>query len=149
MKNYSTLGFIASQRYTKTEVEHEANAELALKSLRKIMRPELINRFDALVTFRALTKKEVGQIFSTLLAELNDRLTQKGIHLVVKPAAKRHIISVGYDEKFGARPLRRAIQDELEHVIADGILSGQYDKGTVLTASVRKGKIVLDVTNEK
>ena len=149
MQKEATLGFNASQRDTKTEVEHEANAELALKSLRKIMRPELINRFDALVTFRALTKKEVGQIFSTLLAELNDRLTQKGIHLVVKPAAKRHIISVGYDEKFGARPLRRAIQDELEHAIADGILSGQYDKGTVLTASVRKGKIVLDVTNEK
>ena len=64
------------------------------------------------------------------------------------PSAKRLIIDKGYDEKYGARPLRRAVQDELEHAIADGILSGEYEKGTVLTASGRKGTIHLDVTTE-
>ena len=112
------------------------------------MRPELLNRFDALITFRALTKHEVGKIFANLIAELNERLIQKGIHLVVTPSAKQLIISKGYDEKYGARPLRRAIQDELEHAIADGILSGEYDKGTVITAKSRNGQVVLDVTNE-
>ena len=59
------------------------------------------------------------------------------------------MIDKGYNEKFGARPLRRAIQDEIEHAIADGILSGEYEKGTVLTATGRKGTIHLDVTTEE
>ncbi len=150
MQREASLGFNATTRSSNSQLEqaHRSNAEYAEQALKKLMRPELINRFDALVTFRALTRKEVGVIFNTLVGELNDRLTRKGIHLVIKPAAKRHIISKGYDEKYGARPLRRAIQDELEHEIADGILSGEYEKGTVLTASVREGTIVLDVTTE-
>jgi len=79
---------------------------------------------------------------------LQDRLIHKGIHLVIKPAAKKLIIDAGYDEKFGARPLRRAIQDLLEHKIADGILSGEYDKGTVLVVNAHKGIILLDVAKE-
>lgn len=150
MQKEASLGFNASSRESNKQLEreHEANEQLALADLKKIMRPELLNRFDALVTFRALTRKEVGKIFTGLIAELNDRLTSKGIHLVVKPSAKKVIIDKGYDAKFGARPLRRAIQDELEHSIADGILSGQYEKGTVLTASGRGGTIFLDVTTE-
>jgi ATP-dependent Clp protease ATP-binding subunit ClpC len=151
MQREASLGFNVTSGSTSEEMdkEHEANAAYAEQALKKIMRPELINRFDALVTFRALTRKEVGVIFNTLVSELNERLARKGIHLVIKPAAKKRIIEKGYDEKFGARPLRRAIQDELEHAIADGILSGEYEKGTVLTASVRKGTIALDVTSEK
>lgn len=150
MQREATLGFNASTRSSNAEMEqeHQANAAYAEQALKKLMRPELINRFDALVTFRALTRKEVGAIFGNLVGELNDRLARKGIHLVVKPAAKKHIIAKGYDEKYGARPLRRVLQDELEHAIADGILSGEYEKGTVLTASVREGTIVLDVTSE-
>lgn len=150
MQKEAMLGFNATTKADASELdkEHTANASRAEAALKKIMRPELINRFDALVTFRALTKKEVGIIFGNLIAELNDRLAPKGIHVVVKPSAKRLIIEKGYDEKYGARPLRRAIQDELEHSIADGILSGEYEKGTVLTATGRKGTIQLDVTTE-
>lgn len=150
MQREATLGFNAQSRSSDAKIEHahRTNAEYAEQALKKLMRPELINRFDALVTFRALTRKEVGTIFNTLVGELNDRLARKGIHVVVKTAAKNFIIAKGYDEKNGARPLRRALQEELEHGIADGILSGEYEKGTVLTASVRKGTIVLDVTSE-
>jgi ATP-dependent Clp protease ATP-binding subunit ClpC len=109
------------------------------------MRPELINRFDAIVTFRALTRKEVGKIFDTLLNELQERLVRKGIRLVVESSAKRLILQEGHDEKFGARPLRRAMQDMLEHYVADGILSGEYEKGTVVVAKANKGKVVLSV----
>lgn len=149
MQKEASIGFHAtSQKNTKLEDEHRANAAHAEAALKKIMRPELINRFDALITFRALTKREVGKIFANLIDELNDRLLRKGVHLVVSPSAKRVIIRKGYDEKYGARPLRRAIQDELEHAIADGILSGDYSKGTVLTAKARNGEIQLDVTHE-
>lgn len=150
MQKEASLGFMSSSRDANKQIEkeHEANEQLAMSDLKKIMRPELINRFDALVTFRALTRKEVGKIFSGLIHELNERLTSKGIHVVVKASAKKIIIDKGYDAKFGARPLRRAIQDELEHQIADGVLSGEYEKGTVLTASGRGGTIHLDVTTE-
>jgi ATP-dependent Clp protease ATP-binding subunit ClpC len=150
MMQESSLGFHASTKNDEKALDevHAENARETRKALERVMRPELINRFDAIVTFRALTRKEVSKIFDNLLGELQDRLVRKGIHLVVAPAAKRLIINEGHDEKYGARPLRRAMQDLLEHEIADGILSGEYDKGTVLKATVQKGKIQLNVEHE-
>lgn len=150
MMKESSLGFHVATKDDKKKLDetHKVNADAALEALGKIMRPELINRFDAVVTFNALTRREVSKIFENLIAELQDRLVRKGIHIVITPAAKKLIIEKGYDEKFGARPLRRAIQDMLEHQIADGILSGEYEKGTVLTVGTQKGEIKLDVAQE-
>jgi ATP-dependent Clp protease ATP-binding subunit ClpC len=150
MMKESNLGFTAKSREDSKRLDdmHSKNAEKAEEALSRIMRPELINRFDAIVTFRALTRKEVTKIFDTLLSELQERLNRQGIHLVIQPSAKRLIIDEGHDEKFGARPLRRAMQEMLEHDIADGILSGDYEKGTVLVAKAQKGKVVLDVQHE-
>jgi ATP-dependent Clp protease ATP-binding subunit ClpC len=150
MMKESSLGFHAKNRADEKALEaaHEENAEAALAALKKMMRPELINRFDAIVTFHALTRREVGKIFDNFIGELQERLIRKGIHLVITPSAKRLVVNEGHDEKFGARPLRRAIQDMIEHPIAEGILSGKYDKGTVLTASTKKGAVELTVTNE-
>jgi ATP-dependent Clp protease ATP-binding subunit ClpC len=127
---------------------HEENKKKTYAALEKIMRPELLNRLDSVVTFHSLTTKEVSKIFDILIDELQERLIHKGIHLVVTPSAKKYIMKIGYDEKFGARPLRRAIEDELEHAIADGVLSGAYEKGSVLTARAMHGTITIDVTNE-
>lgn len=151
MMKESSLGFKAATRRDEKKLDevHAENAAAAREALGKLMRPELINRFDAIVTFRALTRKQVGKIFDTLLSELQDRLLRKGLHLVIAPSAKRLIIAEGYDEKFGARPLRRAMQDLLEHEIAEGILNGDYEKGTVLNVSAQKGKIHLNVEHEK
>jgi len=151
MMKESSLGFHASTKDDKKRLEsvHEENADAANEALGRVMRPELINRFDGVLTFKALTRREVGKIFDTLLNELQERLVRKGIRLVVELSAKRLILDKGHDEKFGARPLRRAIQDMLEHEIADGILSGQYDKGTVLRAQAIKGKVELSVTTEE
>ena len=150
MMKESSLGFHASTKKDEKQLDavHEENASAANEALAKMMRPELINRFDAVVTFRALTRKEVGRIFDNLIEELQERLIRKGIHLVIKPAAKRLLIEKGHDEKFGARPLRRAIQDEMEHKIADGILSGEYEKGSVLEIGARKGEVTVDVRHE-
>lgn len=150
MMKESALGFHAKTKSDQNRLDeaHAENAEAAREALSKMMRPELINRFDAIVTFRALTRREVGKIFDNLITELQGRLIRKGIHLVVKPSVKKLLIDKGYDEKNGARPLRRAIQDELEHKLADGILSGEYDKGTVAEASVEKGGVVINVRTE-
>jgi ATP-dependent Clp protease ATP-binding subunit ClpC len=150
MMKESSLGFGAVSRSDEKKLDevHAQNAEAAKEALSRMMRPELINRFDAIVTFRALTRKEVSKIFDNLINELQERLIRKGIHLVLRPAAKRFLMDKGYDEKFGARPLRRAIQDELEHKIADGILSGEYEKGSVLEVGVLKGEITVHVKHE-
>jgi ATP-dependent Clp protease ATP-binding subunit ClpC len=150
MMKESSLGFSAVTRNDQKRLDelHSENALAAEEALNRIMRPELINRFDAIVTFRALTKKEVGKIFDKLLAELQGRLVRKGIHLVIAASAKRHIIAEGHDEKYGARPLRRAMQDILELPVADGILSGEYEKGTVLKITAVRGKIQINVGQE-
>ena len=150
MMKESSLGFHASSKSDKKQLDvvHEENASAAETALARMMRPELINRFDAVVTFRALTRPEVGKIFDNLIDELQQRLIRKGIHLSIKLAAKRLLLDKGHDEKFGARPLRRAIQDELEHLVADGILSGEYEKGSVLEVGARKGNVTIDVRHE-
>ena len=150
MRKEASLGFHAVTRADEKamDLEHEKNAAAAKEALERMMRPELINRFDAIITFRALTKKEVGKIFDNLIRELQDRIIRKGIHLVVAPSAKRLLIQKGYDEVYGARPLRRAIQDDLEHLIADGILAGTYEPGDVIEAKAEKGEVVVHVTRE-
>jgi len=151
MMKESALGFHATTASDNKKLDelHQENAEAAKQALSKKMRPELINRFDSIVTFRALTPKEVGNIFDNLIDELQERLVKKGIRLVIKPTAKRYLISKGYDEKFGARPLRRAIQDELEHQLADGILAGEYEKGSILTVSAIGGKLAINSVIEQ
>jgi len=146
----SSLGFRAKTMIDKKRLDevHDENSAATKESLSKIMKPELINRFDSIITFRALTRKEIGKIFDNLIDELQARLIVKGIHLDIKPSAKKLIIDNGYDEKFGARPLRRAIQDLLEHRIAEGVISGEYEKGTVLTVSSNKGEIEVRVVDE-
>lgn len=150
MMKESSLGFHALSKSDKKQLDvvHEENAAAAKEALARMMRPELINRFDAVVTFRALTRVEIGKIFDNLIIELGERLLRKGIHLVIRPSAKKLLIKEGHSEKFGARPLRRTLQDKLEHKIADGILAGEYEKGTVLAISGRKGEIVVDVEYE-
>ena len=93
-------------------------------------------------------KKQISKIFDNLINELQLRLVPKGIHLEIKPTAKKMLIKKGFNEKFGARPLRRVIQDEIENRIAEGILAGDYEKGIVLTISLLKGEVSINVTNE-
>lgn len=147
----SSLGFhsVTKKDENRLEEVHKENAEATEKSLGNIMRPELINRFDSIITFRALTHKQIGRIFDLLIDDLQKRLIIKGIHLVIRSTAKRLLIKNGYSDKFGARPLRRTIQDELEHKIADGILSGEYLKGSVLQVGVLGGGISINVAVEE
>jgi ATP-dependent Clp protease ATP-binding subunit ClpC len=140
MMKESSLGFKAGSS-DELDSLHDRNAKAARVALEKFMRPELINRLDGIVTFRALTRDEVGKIFDLLIDELGRRLVRKGIGLSVKSSAKRLLIDKGYSAKFGARPLRRVIEDELEHAIAEGILDGRYQKGAILEITTEKGAL--------
>lgn len=150
MAQESSLGFHAKTKSDEKRLDaaHQENASAAEEALSRVMRPELINRFDGIVTFRALTHKEIGKIFNNFIDDLQDRLVRQGISLKIKPGAKRLLISKGYNEKMGARPLRRALENELEHKIAEGLLSGSYEKGDILEIGSKKGEITVDVKNE-
>lgn len=150
MMKESTLGFHAVTPSDTKQLDtlHERNARLTREALEKFMRPELINRFDGIVTFRALTRAEVGKIFDLLIAELRTRLVPKALSVSVTPSAKRWLIDKGYSTKYGARPLRRVIEDEVEHRIAEGIIDNIYQKGDILEVTTHKGELVIGQRHE-
>jgi ATP-dependent Clp protease ATP-binding subunit ClpC len=148
MQKEASLGFSASNKNEVKELEqmHKENVSATHDALSDMMRPELINRFDNVVVFHSLSKREVSKIFDLQIEELRGRLSRKGISVVVTPPAKRSLIAKGYDTKNGVRPLRRLLQDEVEHQIADGILAGTYKKGDILSVDTKKGKITVETT---
>jgi ATP-dependent Clp protease ATP-binding subunit ClpA len=149
MMKESELGFHSSKQHNKElDTLHNRNASYAMDALEKFMRPELINRFDGIVTFRALTREEVGKIFDLMIEELRQRLVRKGLGISVSAAAKRHLIDKGYSAKFGARPLRRVIEDEVEHAIAERLLAGSDEKGAILEVGWSKGEIQIEQRTE-
>ncbi len=150
MYRESELGFTAKTKKDAKalEAEHAANEAAAMKALRKLMRPELVNRFDAIVTFNALTEKNVDRIFTNMLADLKKRLAEKSIGLELTDAAKEELIKKGYDVKNGARPLRRAIEDELESLLADHILDGSLDKGNIAKVDFKDKEFTLAIAKE-
>ncbi|MEK9180832.1 MAG: AAA family ATPase, partial [Patescibacteria group bacterium] len=98
-----------------------------------IFRPEFLNRFDAVIIYKPLTEDQTQEVVNLLLADLNRRLKVKDVQLEVTPALARKIAQIGYDPEFGARPLRRVIQDKIETVIATKLLSGEVNRGDTVT----------------
>lgn len=151
MYKEAAIGFSAIKKadIDSLDAAHADNTTAANDALRDMMRPELINRFDSIVVFRALTRKEVSQIFDLQIDELRTRLVRKGIGLNVSASAKRQLIDKGYSAQYGVRPLRRVIQDQLEHLVADGILSSEFEKGDVLHVSSRRGTLTIEKQTEE
>src|SRR3989344_1828795 len=117
---------------------HDANKSMVLDDLKKMMRPELLNRIDKVIVFRALTKKDALKILDLQLDDLRVRLVKKGIGLEVTKAAKEHLLEQGYDAHNGARPMRRLLQETLEDSIAGGMLDESYQKGDVVNVSAKR-----------
>lgn len=125
----------------KIALEYEDSKNAAMRELKKVMRPELINRLDAIEVFHALTRKQVEQIFNNLIEDLKKRLAEKSIGLKLKDEVKDFLIEKGYDPKNGARPLRRAIEDYLGSELSEVIINEAVKKGEVLEASLVKDRI--------
>ena len=130
---------------TKKELEREysESKEYAMRALKKTMRPELINRLDSILVFHALEEKDVEKIFDNLISDLKKRLGAKNLGLKIDDKVKKHLLSIGYDPKNGARPLRRAIEDNLESLLSEAIIDGTLKKGDVATVTFVKNKLKL------
>ena len=145
MYRESELGFTAKTAKDKKALaeEYEENKSYAMKALKKVMRPELINRLDSILVFHALTKKDVEKIFENLMNDLKKRLATKGIGLKVDDSAKNYLIREGYDPKNGARPLRRKIEDEVESLLSEEIIAEHLKKGDIPTLKYINKKLKL------
>ena len=102
-------------------------------------RPEFINRIDDSVVFHALSKSQIAHIASIQIERLNQRLAQQNINLTVLPEALTYIAEAGFDPVYGARPLKRVIQQRLENPLAQALLNGKILPGETVTVSVHEG----------
>ena len=114
-----------------------------MEAVKQVFRPEFINRVDELVVFHALTQEEILQIADLMLRQMQKRLSGMGITLSYDAAVTRLLAEAGYDEKFGARPLRRAIQRQVEDALSEEIISGRLKLGNSVQATVEDGKLKL------
>ncbi len=133
----SMVGF----QTTEGLLEHREIKASAMNELKRLFRPEFLNRVDEIVVFHSLTREHVGRILEILLADVQTRLAEKEIVLEIKKSAKQFLIDNGYDVKFGARPMRRIIQKELEDPLSMEILRGRFTEGSHVVVSVKAGKI--------
>jgi ATP-dependent Clp protease ATP-binding subunit ClpB len=121
----------------------ESAREQVMGELQMNFRPEFLNRVDEIVLFKPLTVTEIGQIVELLIADLQKRLTERGVELALTEAAKEHIAKEGYDPVYGARPLRRFLQRHLETLIARALIGGQVTGGTTVIVDCKDEELTL------
>ncbi|MDX1765753.1 MAG: AAA family ATPase, partial [Candidatus Saccharimonadales bacterium] len=143
LQKEASLGFRASKSddIDRLSEMHKENVSRVRDELKNMMRPELLNRIDKIIVFKALTKANVKKILDLQLTELKERLSKKNLGLQVSTAAKKKLVAEGYDPKNGVRPLRRVIQDSIEDRLAEGILSGDFAAGDVVMVDIHKGEL--------
>ena len=134
------IGFSIGQQAKDTDEERAKKR--VMEEVKKTFRPEFLNRVDDMIVFNALGEPELTKIVDILLRDVKARLAEQEINIEISPSAKRVLISKGTDVKFGARPLRRAIQKNIEDALAERILARDFTAGDVI--SVRKAGDGLD-----
>lgn len=145
----STMGFALTD---DSSPSYQTIKDGALSELKKVLSPELLNRIDDTIVFTPLSKKEVGEILEIQLEELQLRLEERNLTLVVRPAAKEYLVENGYDPSYGARPMRRLIQREIEdqlalRLIEDAAANDQPLAGRVVV-SLSKDKLKVKLVRE-
>lgn len=150
LQKEANFGFHATNNSDLKDLDelHATNKSKVLEELKKMMRPELLNRIDKTIVFRALTKKDVSRILELQLDELRNRLVKHGLGLELTTKAKNHLMEQGYDAHNGARPMRRLIQDTIEDNIALELLDNKYHKGSIVHVDSKGGKLVYQGVTE-
>ena len=143
------LGFSGEKDKNQTEKEYENIKKEVMAELKKGFRPEFINRIDETIVFHKLTDKELNQIVDIMLEQIKKRIAERDIKLEVDNKAKELIIKKGTDVNYGARPLRRAIQNMLEDKLAEEILDGNLKAGDTAKITAKDEEIQIKVKVKK
>jgi ATP-dependent Clp protease ATP-binding subunit ClpC len=148
LRRATRIGFVAPRlgdaeetAQSEREAEHADMRARALEGLRRMFRPEFLNRIDQVVVFHSLTQTELWQIVDLLLAQVRERLVEQGIELEIGDDVREFLIAEGTDEEYGARPLRRAIQTYVDDALADAILAGELHAGEMARLSAADGAV--------
>ena len=134
---------------TDANKDHSAMQKRILEELKKAYRPEFLNRIDETVVFRSLDQSEIHEIVKIMSQSIIKRLVEQDIQLKITPAALDVIGKAGFDPEYGARPIRRALQKEVEDRLSEALLSGQIYFGNNVTIGASKGTITLNVKEAK
>lgn len=132
MQKGGKMGFMGSEQNREV-----SKRERAFDELKKHFNPEFLNRIDEVITFHTLTQEHIRKIIEIMLRQMNENLFEKMIHLEMNDDAKDYISHLGYDEKYGARPLRRVLQREVEDYMANRLLEGAYKEPTHIKGSIK------------
>ncbi|MCI0889746.1 MAG: ATP-dependent Clp protease ATP-binding subunit, partial [Chloroflexi bacterium] len=122
--------------------------EKVLEELKTVFRPEFLNRIDATVVFHTLSKEHIRKIVELQIKDVEEQLLLKGVTMEVTTEAKDWLGEKGYDQLFGARPLRRVIQDEIEDRLSDALLEERFTAGDRVLIDVQNGEVVLTKASE-
>ncbi|HSW79926.1 MAG TPA: ATP-dependent Clp protease ATP-binding subunit [Candidatus Saccharimonadales bacterium] len=150
LQREANLGFQANRTSDIKDLNdlHESNKGKVMDELKKNLRPELLNRIDKIIVFRALTKKDIFRIIDLQVAELQTRLQKRGLGVQLTPSTKQYLLDQGYDPKNGVRPLRRLIQDTIEDQIATELLDEKYETGDIIQVGTRGGELAYETIKE-
>lgn len=150
IKRGAQLGFnIKIDEQITEKEEYEEMKKNVTEQLRRAFRPEFLNRVDASIVFRPLTREEIKQIVDLELVKVRDRLIEHAINLEITEEARDWLATKGYDPEYGARPLRRLLQNEIEDALSDGILSGKFPLASVVRVGVDlDGALILEAVDE-
>jgi ATP-dependent Clp protease ATP-binding subunit ClpC len=139
----TALGFARGRETAQNEQEaYEEMKEKVLAELKRIFRPEFMNRIDAVMVFHALNREHISEIVDLEMAKVGERLVEHGLTLHLTEEARAYLADKGYDPNLGARPLRRVIQMEAEDALSEGLLAGRFHEGDVVEIDVQEGKLV-------
>jgi ATP-dependent Clp protease ATP-binding subunit ClpC len=131
-KGGKSLGFHARDE----ETQYETMRGKVKEEIERAFNPEFLNRVDDVIVFHPLTQEQIGQIVHIMLKEVHNRLSDEGLKIRATDAALKFLIEKGYDQKFGARPLRRAIQKYIEDPLSEKILGSEFPRGDELEVDV-------------
>ena len=137
IRKESALGFTVKSDAAKTDAQqYERMKDKVLTEMKRIFRPEFLNRVDSTLVFHTLGKAHIREIVDLMLKEIDKQVALKGINLDVTPAARDWLGEKGYDPVFGARPLRRVIQERMEDSLSEALLRGEFDPGDTIKVDI-------------
>ncbi|WIG60525.1 MAG: ATP-dependent Clp protease, ATP-binding subunit ClpC [Ktedonobacterales bacterium] len=146
----AAIGFMHSNDKDKqAQAEYDRMRDKVLGELKNTFKPEFLNRIDAIMVFHSLRQEHVRQIVDLMLSRVRVQLTEQQVELLVPDDAKDFLVTKGYDPQYGARPLRRTIQNLVEDPLAEGLLQGKFRPGDIVETVVRDGTVVLEVRERR
>jgi ATP-dependent Clp protease ATP-binding subunit ClpC len=144
-----TMGFVArSDEATESKREHTLMTDKVMQRLKQTFRPEFLNRIDATIVFHSLTKEEIREIVDLEMDRVREQLKEQDISLEITVEAKDLIGKEGYDHTYGARPLRRVIQNRIEDALAEGMLNQKFTPGSKIRVDAKDDEITLERVEE-